>query len=73
MPILKFETQPTIQHFIFLAGEYKIDLSDVLIACAAKISGGERILTLDKQASMFELFEFIESQAECFKSQNRGP
>ena len=61
MPILKFEAQPTIQRFIFLARENKIDLSDVLIACAAKISGCERILTFDKRASKFELFELIES------------
>jgi predicted nucleic-acid-binding protein len=61
MPILKFEAQTTIQRFIFLAGENKIDLSDVLIACAAKISGCERILTFDKRASKFELFELIET------------
>jgi predicted nucleic-acid-binding protein len=59
MPILKFEAQPTIQHFIFLARENKIDLSDVLIACAAKISGCERVLTFDKKASKFGLFELI--------------
>ena len=61
MPILKFEAQLTIQRFIFLAGGNKIDLSDVLIACAAKISGCERILTFDKRASKFELFELIET------------
>jgi len=60
MPILKFEAQPTIQRFIFLARENKIDLSDVLIACAAKISGCESVLTFDKKASKFELFELIE-------------
>ena len=60
MPILKFEAQPTIQRFIFLARENKIDLSDILIACAAKISGCEKILTFDKRASKFELFELIE-------------
>ena len=60
MPILKFEAQPTIQRFIFLARENKIDLSDVLIACAAKISGCERVLTFDKTASKLDLFELIE-------------
>ena len=60
MPILKFEAQPTIQRFIFSARENKIDLSDILIACAAKISGCEKILTFDKKASNFELFELIE-------------
>ena len=61
MPILKFEDQPIIQRFIFLAHENKIDLSDVLIACAANLSGCEKILTFDKKASKFELFELIES------------
>jgi predicted nucleic-acid-binding protein len=61
MPILKFEAQPTIQNFIFLARENKIELSDVLIACAAKISGCERVLTFDKKASKFNLFELIET------------
>jgi predicted nucleic-acid-binding protein len=61
MPILKFEAQPTIKRFIFLARENKIDLSDVLIACTAKISGCEKILTFDKKASKFEFFELIES------------
>ena len=60
MPILKFEAQPTIQRFIFLARDNKIDLSDVLIACTAKISGCERVLTFDKKASKFEFFELIE-------------
>jgi predicted nucleic-acid-binding protein len=61
MPILKFEAQPTIKRFIFLARENKIDLSDVLIACTAKISGCEKILTFDKKASKFEFFELMES------------
>ena len=60
MPILKFEAQSTIQRFISLARENKIDLSDVLIASAAKISGCERVLTFDKKASKFEFFELIE-------------
>ena len=59
MPILKFEAQPTIQRFLHLAPNYPIDLSDLLIACAAKLSGCERILTFDKRASKFELFELI--------------
>ena len=61
MPILKFEAQPTIQRFIFLAGENKIDLSDFLISCSAKKYGCERILTFDKRVSKFELFELIET------------
>ena len=60
MPILKFEAQATIQRFIFLARENKIDLSDILIACSAKSVGCKSILTFDKKASRFEHFELID-------------
>jgi predicted nucleic-acid-binding protein len=61
MPILKFEAQATIQHFILLARENKIDLSDILIACSAKLSGCNSVLTFDKKASKFDYFEIIGS------------
>ena len=57
MPILKFEAQSAIQRFISVARESKIDLSDILIACSAKVSGCESVLTFDKKASKFEYFE----------------
>ena len=60
MPILKFEAQVTIQRFIFLARENKIDLSDMLIACSAKLSGCKSVLIFDKKASRFENFELID-------------
>jgi len=60
MPILKFEAQATIQRFIFLARENKIDLSDILIACSAKLAGCKSVLTFDKKASRFEHFELID-------------
>lgn len=60
MPILKFEAQATIQRFIFLARENKIDLSDILIACSAKLAGCISVLTFDKKASRFEHFELID-------------
>ena len=60
MPILKFEAQATIQRFIFLARENRIDLSDILIACSAKLSGCKNVLTFDKKASRFEHFELID-------------
>ena len=59
MPILKFEAQATIQSFIFFARENKIDLSDILIACSAKLSGCESVLTFDKKASKFDYFEIV--------------
>ena len=57
MPILKFEALPTIQRFILLAPKTSIELSDVLIACAADLSGCDRVLTFDKKASKLALFE----------------
>lgn len=60
MPILKFEAQATIQRFIFVARDSKIDLSDILIACSAKLSGCKSVLTFDKKASKFEYFELID-------------
>jgi len=59
MPILKFENQSAIQRFIFSGREGKIDLSDLLIAHSAKSSGCKCVLTFDKSASKFELFELI--------------
>ncbi|CAN2039473.1 hypothetical protein GMMP15_1290003 [Candidatus Magnetomoraceae bacterium gMMP-15] len=37
----------------------KSDLSDILIACSAKFSGCETVLTFDKKASKSSLFELI--------------
>ena len=57
MPILRFEAHPAIVRFILLASKTTIELSDVLIACAANLSGCDRVLTFDKKASRFALFE----------------
>ncbi len=59
MPILKFEAQTAIQRFIKSARDNKMDLSDLLIACSTKINGCDTVLTYDKKASEFELFELI--------------
>jgi len=59
MPILEFEKQPAIQSFISSARETKMDLSDLLIAHSAKFSGCECVLTFDKRASNFGLFELL--------------
>lgn len=61
MTVLKFESQSVIQQFIHNARKNTIDLSDVLIAFAARISGCERVLTFDKKASGHDLFELIQS------------
>ncbi len=57
MPILKFENQSALQQFTLSAQGNKYDLSDLLIAHSAKTQGCEAVLTFDKKASKFSLFE----------------
>ncbi len=57
MPILKFEHQPVLQQFTLSAQANRYDLSDLLIAHSAKIQGCATVLTFDKKASKFKLFE----------------
>ena len=59
MPILDFESQPAIMNFISSARNNKTDLSDLLIAHAAKFSGCECVLTFDKRASDYKLFSLL--------------
>ncbi|MDM8566573.1 hypothetical protein QUF74_13090 [Candidatus Halobeggiatoa sp. HSG11] len=59
MPIFAFENKQAIQEFIISAKENKYDLSDLLIAYSAKNKGCEKIITFDKKASKFRLFELI--------------
>jgi predicted nucleic-acid-binding protein len=61
LPVLKFESASTIHRFISLAGKNEIDLSDLLIACSAILSGCDRVLTFDKKASRFDFFEILET------------
>lgn len=57
MPILRFENRSTIQQFIYSCRGTKYDLSDILIAHSAKSKGCDTIITFDKKASRFSLFE----------------
>ena len=59
MPILKFEHQSALQQFIMSAQGNRYDLSDLLIAHSAKIQGCATVLTFDKKASRFSLFELV--------------
>ncbi|MBL7180875.1 MAG: type II toxin-antitoxin system VapC family toxin [Desulfobacterales bacterium] len=59
MPILKFEAKSAIQDFVSAGRESDLDLSDILIAHSAKFSGCERVLTFDKRASNYGLFELV--------------
>ncbi len=57
MPILKFEQQSVLQQFVLSAQTNKYDLSDLLIAYSAKSQGCDVVVTFDKKASTFHLFE----------------
>lgn len=59
MPILKFENLSTLQQFTQNASGTKYDLSDLLIAYSAAEQGCESVITFDKKASKFNLFEFV--------------
>jgi predicted nucleic-acid-binding protein len=60
MPILKFEHKSTLQQFVISAQRNKYDLSDLLIAHSAKTNGCDTVLTFDRKASKFDLFELVE-------------
>ena len=57
MPVLNFEHRPALHHFI--QEESKYDLSDLLIAHAAKAQGCEIVMTFDRKAARFALFELV--------------
>ena len=57
MPILKFEQQSALQHFIYSAPNNSYDLSDLIIAHSAKEQGCETVMTFDRKASKYNLFE----------------
>ncbi|MYB71760.1 MAG: type II toxin-antitoxin system VapC family toxin [Gemmatimonadetes bacterium] len=57
MPILMFEAQSALQRTLSSAQANKIDLADLLIAHSAKFSNCDGVLTFDKKASKFALFE----------------
>ena len=57
MPILIFESQSALQRTLSSAQTNKIDLADLLIAHSAKFSNCDGVLTFDKKASKFALFE----------------
>lgn len=60
MPILKFENQSVVQQFIHTAQGNRYDLSDLLIARSAAEQGCEAVITFDKKASKYTLFELIQ-------------
>jgi len=61
MPIMKFEQHATVQQFLHAAPKNSHDLSDLLIAHSARSSGCESVLTFDKKAAKYDLFELAQS------------
>ena len=57
MPIFKFDQQSALQQLVHSAQGNKYDLSDLLIAHSANANGCEAVITFDKKASKFKLFE----------------
>ncbi len=57
MPILKFDQQSALQQFVHFAQGNEYDLSDLLIAHSAKANGCDAVITFDKKASKYNLFE----------------
>ena len=59
IPILEFEAQSAIRSFVSSAEEAKVELTDLFIACSVEYSGCECVITFDRRASKFRLFEFL--------------
>lgn len=57
MPIFKFDQQPALQQLMQTAHGNTYDLSDLLIAHSANFNGCEAVITFDKKAAKFKLFE----------------
>ena len=60
MPILRFENQSVVQQFIQAAQGSRYDLSDLLLAQSAGEQGCEAVITFDKKASGYTLFELVQ-------------
>ncbi len=59
MSIFKFEYHESIRSFILYAQTNHYDLSDLLIAHCADEKNATPVLTFDKKASKYSLFELI--------------
>lgn len=60
MPVLKFEQPAVLQQLVHFAPKNTVDLSNILIAGSAKISGCSAILTFDKKAAKHDRFELVD-------------
>jgi predicted nucleic-acid-binding protein len=59
MPTLHFEHQPVVHQFIQTAQGSNYDLLDLLIAHSANEKGCDAVITFDKKASKYKLFELV--------------
>lgn len=59
MPILEFEKDRVLQSLMQDGRENAVDLSDLLMALAARSSGCSGVLTFDKKASRRPFFELL--------------
>ena len=59
MPILEFETDRVLTNLLLSGRKHKTDLSDLIIAHAAEASGCDEIITFDKKAARFRLFNLL--------------
>ena len=59
MPIMKFEQLSVLQEFLRVAPSNNVDLSDLLIGCSAKGQGCEALLTFDRKAAKYGIFELV--------------
>lgn len=59
MPVLDFERQILVREFLISAEKSNFDLSDLLIAHSASVSGCETTLTFDKKAAKIKLFKLL--------------
>ncbi|MDD2599081.1 MAG: type II toxin-antitoxin system VapC family toxin [Kiritimatiellae bacterium] len=59
MPIIEFEADYVLDQLIIEGRSTNLDLSDILIAYAAKNSGCKSVLTFDKKASKLPLFQLL--------------
>jgi predicted nucleic acid-binding protein len=57
MPVLQFEQQSALHQFVQNAKGNNYDLTDLLIAHLAQEQGCDIVLTFDKNASKYKLFD----------------
>jgi len=60
LPIFQFEGRAAVQALVATAMANNLDLADLLIAEAARLTGCQKVLTFDKKAASHEMFQLIE-------------